>query len=634
MSVALQRLLVIALAGVCVLTASSQTLAGVSAPFELITAADEIIVWQEFAPWLMITEDPPAGRICYYYNPANSSRIDLKESLPGDWMPLGSAIKWLMYIDHYQNLDRLMAHDVDSHAYSVAWPRARDQVGCGMIGPKCIFGQYRPVKVGDHYPVDLHHYDVTTGACVPFCISDSEKSQFAHDGELIVYRAYFGPSDARIYGHYFDGDTEFEIAARDGIEPSVCGSLVAWAEVNTPGFNIIAKDLTTGETRALAYTTADPPRPEAGRDTIFWQHHSGAGLDIHGYDWRTEVEFVVTDAPGDQFRLRACDDMVTWVTASPGGQTLWAAHVRPPLTVDDLRVSLVTQDSVTLSWTSVGWPENPPVVYDLRARPDAPITESNWATSTRISGLPLPSDPGHEEVVTVNPLPTGHYYFALKVRLSNGDYSLLSNCVCAYVSDGQAAMGANLGAYISFSGIVTGLSPTGDFYCQTPAGVGAVRASLAAGHPPVSVGDSVLVTGLLCEDAELCGPTLDLAAASELGQAQFSKPVAMGNAAVGGCDPRFGGTTEQCVSNLWMLVKTWGRVSGLVEDDGCSFYISDGSVLADNGGQGVYVVCPYQAPTGLADGSFVAVEGIARVSRVSGRQIEVVEQGKIDVLGP
>ena len=256
MSVALQRLFVLSLAGVCVLLASSsQTLAATSTPFELITGANDIRMWQEFGPWLMITEDLPEGRTCYYHDPVYSSRMDLKEPLPGNWAPLGSAVKWLMYIDHYQDRDRLMAHDVDSQAYSIAWPSVRDQVGCGMSGAKCIFGQYRLMMVGDHYPLDLYHYDVLTGACVPFCASDSEKSQFAHDGVLIVYRAYFGPGNVGIYGHYFDGGGEFEIAAGDGFEPSVCGSLVAWAEVSAPGFTILAKDLSTGEIRTVAYTT-------------------------------------------------------------------------------------------------------------------------------------------------------------------------------------------------------------------------------------------------------------------------------------------------------------------------------------------------------------------------------------------
>ncbi len=75
-----------------------------------------------------------------------------------------------------------------------------------------------------------------------------------------------------------------------------------------------------------------------------------------------------------------------------------------------------------------------------------------------------------------------------------------------------------------------------------------------------------------------------------------------------------------------------GKVSGLVTaGGGYSFYIKDAFRITDNGGQGVKVTSRFPAPAGLANGCLVTLEGIAEVARASGRQIEVVADGKIIV---
>ena len=161
------------------------------------------------------------------------------------------------------------------------------------------------------------------------CISDSEKSQFAHDGNLLVYAAHYSFLDNRIMGLYFSGGPEFTITRRSGKYPTVCGSLVAWVEKNGPGFNIVATDLNTGEVRTVGYTSVGPPSPQAGRGAIFWQdvRDPATGLDIYGYDWATGEEFCVTNAPGDQVRLRACDDLVTYVSGPKNYEILWGAKI-------------------------------------------------------------------------------------------------------------------------------------------------------------------------------------------------------------------------------------------------------------------------------------------------------------------
>lgn len=630
MSVVTRILIVAGL--VCV--AAAPLFSATSTPYKILQNARNIIVWQEFDPWLMITEDLAAGRTCYYYNPKNKSKLTLKEPLPGTWIPLGSAIKWLMYVDHYQNLDRLMAHDVDWHFYYIAWPSATNQVGAGMRDVKCVFGQYRANPVGDHYPVDLYAFNVQTGACPLFCASDSEKSQFAHDGNLIVYRAYGGPGSVRIMGIYFDGATEFEIAPRDGIHPSVCGSLVAWAERSGAGYNVLAKDISTGEMRTIVYTTADPPLPEAGRRAIFWQDRRNGNLDIYGYDWDTQQQFVVTNAAGDQSRLRVCDDLVTWVTGATNYQTLWGADITPPVRVVDLRANRVTANSVTLAWTSVGSTQNPPTAYDLRMRRDGPVSDVNWSTSTQVTGLPAPLPAGQRETHALQQLAPGLIYFAMKVHLADGTWTPLSNGVSSYLSSAIEALAAPDGAFISFTGIITGSAASITVYCQSVETVDAVRAGVATGETVPPIGASVVLTGIIGQDTELCGPVLAQSVVEQLGAAPVPTCLAMSNRSLGGIDPRFGAPTGAGPSNVWMLVKSWGRVSDVVTTAGCSFYMTDGSKITDNAGKGVYVTSPFAPPTGLANGSYVTVEGISRLSRTTGRQIEVISSAGIRVAQP
>lgn len=297
-----------------------------SAPFQIANRLRNPIVWQGFGPWLMMTEDLAAGRVCYCFEYTTKTKVNLKTPDAGNWVPLGSAIKWLMYVDYVQGMSRLMAHDVDWHADHIAVSSTQPQIGCGFAGTDCYYGQYRAERVGDHFPVDIYKISMKNGSYAPVCVSDSEKSDFAHDGTLMVYRAHYGPGDDRICGQYFSGGSEFVIARTNAIHPTVCGNLVAWAEVSGGGYRIVGKDILTGDTRTIAYTKADPPCPEAGRGAIFWEDARNSrttGLDIYGYDWAARKEFVVTSASGNQVRLRVCDNLVTYVTGSPGYEILW-----------------------------------------------------------------------------------------------------------------------------------------------------------------------------------------------------------------------------------------------------------------------------------------------------------------------
>lgn len=602
-------------------------------PFQIRTNRKNVIVWQNFGDWLLTTEDLAEGRVCYMYNPVKKVYSNLKSAMPGTWMPLGSAIKWLMYVDYYQNLDRLMAHDVDSGVYHIVSTSNQKQVGVGMADTTCIYGQYGD-RVGDHYAVGLYKLDIVRGGITPFCISSSEKSQFAHDCNLIVYRANYGSGDIRICGIYFGGGDEFTITARPGFEPSVCWPLVAWYEPSGSGYNIMGINLVSGELRTIAYTTASPPRPEAGQGGIFWQdaRNSGTtGIDIYGYDWNTRQEYPVTTATGSQLNLRVCGNLVTWTTGLTSNQVLWGARILEPVTISDLSVALVTDSSATLSWTSAGGSSDPPATYDLRMRTDVPITDANWGSSTPVTGLPAPQPVGQSESFVVQPLSEGHRHFALKVQLQSGAWSSISDSVCAYVGTEQSALrDAPEGASVSFTGVVSGIGVGDSFYCQRSDRSQAVKVILRTPQT-LAVGQRITVTGTLAQDPDLRGPILGNSAVMLGASTDLVRPLGMSLVALGGFDSRYGGTDDGGPSNLWTRVRVFGRVAGLSTTSGCSFLLGDGSQLGDNSGMGVFVTSRFPAPTGLSNDDLVTVEGICRLSRTDGRQIEIVESTGITV---
>jgi len=87
--------------------------------------------------------------------------------------------------------------------------------------------------------------------------------------------------------------------------------------------------------------------------------------------------------------------------------------------------------SLSLGWTAPG--DDGKVgraqVYSLRYS-TAPITESNFAIATQVSGVPAPGASGAIENVTVTGLVQNTtYYFALKTRDEAGNWSALSNVV-------------------------------------------------------------------------------------------------------------------------------------------------------------------------------------------------------------
>ena len=248
-----------------------------------------------------------------------------------------------------------------------------------------------------------------------------------------------------------------------------------------------------------------------------------------------------------------------------------------------------------------------------------------------MSGLPSPGAIGQAESFTVQALPGGHRHFAIKVRLQKGTWSEISDSVCAFVSDERNSLrDASYGAVISFTGVASGTGAGNTFYCQRSDRYQAVKVIPKLPQAP-AVGQRVTVTGALTQDANLRGPVLDKAVVAPGNGAETVRPLGMRLLALGGFDARYGGTGDEGTSNLWMRVRVSGQVSQLTTASGCSFNLNDGSRLTDNAGNGVVVTSPFAAPAGLSDGDFVTVEGICRLHRTDGRQVEVVESTAITV---
>ncbi len=104
-----------------------------------------------------------------------------------------------------------------------------------------------------------------------------------------------------------------------------------------------------------------------------------------------------------------------------------------PAQVLDLAVEQVSDNSMTLSWTSVGddgSTNGPASSYQMRYSTQ-PLTEENrlqwWAAATPVQNLPAPADPGTLQNVTITGLDIEQqYFFVLQVGDDVGNLSELS----------------------------------------------------------------------------------------------------------------------------------------------------------------------------------------------------------------
>ena len=100
-------------------------------------------------------------------------------------------------------------------------------------------------------------------------------------------------------------------------------------------------------------------------------------------------------------------------------------------TVPSVSFAQTTWNSVNLSWTASGDDSltGAAAQYDLRYATSA-ITAANFASATRVTGMPAPGAPGAAESHTVTGLQPGTtYWFAIKTGDDAGNWSLISNVI-------------------------------------------------------------------------------------------------------------------------------------------------------------------------------------------------------------
>jgi hypothetical protein len=135
------------------------------------------------------------------------------------------------------------------------------------------------------------------------------------------------------------------------------------------------------------------------------------------------------------FAIKAVDDVGKWsdLSNSACGTTL-PIDACNPVAIDDLAVTTVSPDSITLQWTARG--EDPDgtgtcTAYDVRYATFPIIDEMAWDMATEAMGEPVPSAPGETEVFTVDGLdPDTEYCFAVKSIDDVDKMSDLSNSAC------------------------------------------------------------------------------------------------------------------------------------------------------------------------------------------------------------
>ncbi len=146
--------------------------------------------------------------------------------------------------------------------------------------------------------------------------------------------------------------------------------------------------------------------------------------DEHG--WESAVTVIVAVLAVAGTLLLACskgsgDD----ITGKPEDEVDTVA----PEAINDLRVQMVGEYELELAWTAPADSGNGCEQYDLRMA-DSLITESNFAVAAPIAEVDHPRTAGSTESKYLGALETGKtYFFAIKTRDEDSNWSALSNCL-------------------------------------------------------------------------------------------------------------------------------------------------------------------------------------------------------------
>ena len=109
---------------------------------------------------------------------------------------------------------------------------------------------------------------------------------------------------------------------------------------------------------------------------------------------------------------------------APGSETI------PPDAVSNLATGTATASTMILTWTAPGDDGSTGTAarYDIRYSHGRPITEDNWASTTQVTGEPIPTAAGTSQSMVVSGLsPSTTYYFAIKTSDRATNTSAISN---------------------------------------------------------------------------------------------------------------------------------------------------------------------------------------------------------------
>jgi hypothetical protein len=179
----------------------------------------------------------------------------------------------------------------------------------------------------------------------------------------------------------------------------------------------------------LRYRTANI----TGTDTLSWWNAAtrATGLPAPGVSGTTDSLRVrgLQPATTYYFMIRAADEVPNWSGYSNLAVKATTGDAVAPAAISDLTVTGTTGTTMALRWTSTGddGASGTATSYDVRYS-TSPITTSNWASATTVTGEPAPLVAGTQQTFTITGLqPSRTYYVAIRATDNGGNLSGLSN---------------------------------------------------------------------------------------------------------------------------------------------------------------------------------------------------------------
>ncbi|MCP4686194.1 MAG: hypothetical protein GY867_12215, partial [bacterium] len=195
--------------------------------------------------------------------------------------------------------------------------------------------------------------------------------------------------------------------------------------------------------------TAPGDDDRVGTATLYDLRYSQAPINDYNWDDATRVTGVLAPRPSGTpeshtvdglasgqtyyFALRTADEALNWSTLSNVVAKSIVPESIAPSSIADFSSVSSTQTSITLTWSAPGddGQDGTASEYDLRCAEFA-ISESNWNSAARVSGVSAPASAGSAETFTCTGLnPSTQYHYAIKTSDEVPNWSGISNLVTA-----------------------------------------------------------------------------------------------------------------------------------------------------------------------------------------------------------